>query len=64
MSKHPYLVRHNATPGRFLALAFAFAVLAVALLLMLANTTGEGVHSELTPQTAPGGTAVPYVEEP
>lgn len=58
MSKHPYLQRHAATPGRLFALSVAFAFLAVAVLLMMANSVGESVPTPVTPATA--GPAVEY----
>lgn len=57
-------LRRHYSLGRFLAVSFAVAALAVALLLMCANTVGEGIGDDMTPATAPGGSAVPYEEEP
>lgn len=48
------------TSGRVLALVGAFVVLVVALVLMLAHSTGEAVRGEVTPATAPDAQPVPF----
>lgn len=46
--------------NRSIALAAAFTLLTIALLLMQANTVSTGARNDMAPATAPGAEPVPF----
>lgn len=61
MSSHPYLQRHEHTPGHILLVLIAAVFLAVALVLVIAGPTAPALHPAdiTTPSTTP-----PVIYEP